>query len=242
MSEQTFSTPCPKCGRHVPNTVATCRCGQSMAGLHPPAVTPPVESDRPPAPSAVAAADRIDVWFAPGYTAPLRIRAPLVVAVHDVSFVAHPEWFRMREGVRRRFICRRSVAAARAVVTISEFSKREIVERLNVAAQKIHVIPPTISPQPLALSPRGPKVLFVGSIFNRRHVPDLIRAFAPIARAHADASLDIVGDDRTYPREDLPAAIAAEGLQQQVQWHRYVTDDQLGALYASARADRKSVV
>ena len=196
----------------------------------------------------VAAADRIDVWFAPGYTAPLRLRAPLVVAVHDLSFVAHPEWFRTREGLRRRFICRRSVAAARAVVTISEFSKREIVERLNVAPDKIHVIPPTIhqpsaishqpsaSPQPSALSPSGPKVLYVGSIFNRRHVPDLIRAFAPIARAHADASLDIVGDDRTYPHEDLLAAIASEGLQRQVQWHQYVTDEQLRGLYASARA------
>src|SRR5438445_279627 len=75
-----------------------------------------------------------------------------------------------------------------------------------------------------------------GSIFNRRHVPHLIRAFAPIARAHADASLDIVGDDRTYPHEDLPAAIASEGLQRQVRWHQYVTDDQLRGLYASARA------
>ncbi|HEV8211866.1 MAG TPA: glycosyltransferase [Vicinamibacterales bacterium] len=83
----------------------------------------------------------------------------------------------------------------------------------------------------------GPyRVLFVGSIFNRRHVIDLIRAFGPIARLHPDASLDIVGDDRSYPHEDLRAAIVAEQLEGQVRWHAYVTDEQLAELYAGARA------
>jgi alpha-1,3-rhamnosyl/mannosyltransferase len=78
--------------------------------------------------------------------------------------------------------------------------------------------------------------LFVGSIFNRRHVTDLIRAFAPIARAHARASLDIVGDNRSYPREDVRRTIAGEGLEAQVRWHEYVTDEQLRDLYLNARA------
>ena len=183
-----------------------------------------------------ARADHLDVWFAPGYTAPLRLPAPLVVAVHDLSFVAHPEWFRIAEGARRRWICGRAVAAARTVITISEFSKRELIERLDVPTARIRVIPPTISPQPSALSPSARRVLYVGSIFNRRHVPDLIRAFAPIARAHADASLDIVGDDRTYPREYLQDTIASESVERQVRWHKYVSEAQLRELYASARA------
>ena len=79
-------------------------------------------------------------------------------------------------------------------------------------------------------------VLFVGSIFNRRHVIDLVRAFAPIARAHPDASLDIVGDNRSYPHEDPMRAIHAEGLHEHVHWHRYVTDEQLRDLYRRARA------
>ena len=53
-----------------------------------------------------------------------------------------------------------------------------------------------------------PRVLFVGSIFNRRHVPDLIRAFMPIARAHDAATLDIVGANRTHPRQDIAEVIA----------------------------------
>jgi glycosyltransferase involved in cell wall biosynthesis len=207
-------------------------------------------------PRAVAS-DHLDVWFAPAYTAPLRLNAQTVVAIHDLSFVAHPEWFRLREGARRRWLTGRAASRAATVITISEFSKRELVEHLGVPAQKIRVIPPGIgtgglglgphdlglrasrsvpspSPQPLETGPY--RVLFVGSIFNRRHVIDLIRAFGPIARLHPDASLDIVGDDRSYPHEDLRAAIVAEQLEGQVRWHAYATDEQLAALYAGARA------
>ena len=199
----------------------------------------------------VVSGDHVDVWFAPAYTAPLRLRAPSVVAVHDLSFVAHPEWFRFREGARRRLFTRHSARAARAVITISEFSKRELVERLDVPAERIHVIPPGIggvvgghgapgesarSSNPKSLIPNPYNVLYVGSIFNRRHVPDLIRAFGPIARSHPGVALDIAGDNRSQPREDLRRTIESEGLQTIVQWHEYVADEQLAALYAHARA------
>ena len=191
-----------------------------------------------------AVSEHLDVWFAPAYTAPLRLTVPTVVAIHDLSFVAHPEWFRLGEGARRRWLTRQSARRAASVITISEFSKRELIDRLDVPAGKIHVIPPGITPSaitPSAISPQPSainqgRVLFVGSIFNRRHVTDLIRAFAPIARAHPEASLDIVGDNRSYPHEDLRRTISSERLDAQVRWHEYVSDEQLAALYRDADA------
>src|SRR5437762_12122254 len=50
---------------------------------------------------SVAARDHLDIFFSPGYSTPLFRRVPTVVAIHDVSFAAHPEWFSVREGVRR---------------------------------------------------------------------------------------------------------------------------------------------
>ncbi len=46
-------------------------------------------------------------------------------------------------------------------------------------------------------------MLFVGSLFNRRRLPDLIAAFARATTALPDARLVIVGDNRTWPRQDL---------------------------------------
>ena len=76
----------------------------------------------------------------------------------------------------------------------------------------------------------------VGSIFNRRHLPDLICAFAPIARARSHAALDIVGDNRTHPHQDLGQTIAREGLGAQVSWRPYVSDQELATLHVTSRA------
>jgi len=185
---------------------------------------------------AALRADRLDVFFAPQYTAPLALTIPTVVVIYDVSFAAHPEWFRTREGLRLRTLARTAARRARAVVTISQFSRAQIAEHLGVPDARIHVIPPGIPVRSMtAAFDRGARLLYVGSIFNRRHVLDLIRAFAAVARAHQDASLDLVGDNRSYPYEDVTAAIDRENLGERIRWHRYASDDVLGELYGRAR-------
>ena len=173
-------------------------------------------------------------------------RVPTVVAIHDVSFVAHPEWFRLREGV----------AAPLADAPVGAARARAVDHDLGVLAARADRAPRTCrragstSFRPGSTrargrragrriaSPRALRVLFVGSIFNRRHVPDLIRAFAPIAATHADASLDIVGDNRSYPREDLSRGDRRRAAATtQVRWHRVRRPTSSSReLYAQARA------
>lgn len=258
-----------------------------------------------------AARSQVDVLFCPGYSGPLLPGVPLAVTLHDVSFCAHPEWFRPREGWRRRLTAWAAAHRARRVLAVSSFSRDEIVRLLGVPVDKIRVIPQgvggffdparvemtpseqaaslasaetaappsastSISPaasasptpvwsadaSPVQLEPaqtragravavpargdaaasrvtppaREPLVLFVGSIFNRRHVPLLLRAFTPIARDTPGARLVIVGDNRTFPHEDLDALAAQLGITPQVRMAKYVTDPELTALYREARA------
>ncbi len=179
----------------------------------------------------------LDVFFAPAYTAPLGTPAPLAVTIHDVSFVAHPEWFRAREGFRRRWLTRRSARAAGVVLTVSEFSKSEIERYLKVEAARIQVIPNGVTPRRIAGTNRPARealVLFVGSIFNRRHVPDLIAAFARATTDLPNARLAIVGDDRSWPRQDLAEVAAAHGVTGRTEIVSYVSDAALADFYARA--------
>jgi glycosyltransferase involved in cell wall biosynthesis len=164
---------------------------------------------------------------------------PTVVLVHDISFVAHPEWFRWKEGLRRRHLTRWSSEHARLVLTVSHAARREILSYFGLPAERVRCIyPGVISLRSSAATARDrePLVLCVGSVFNRRHVPDLIRAFKRIASRRPDARLAVVGDNRTYPHEDLQAIVAAEGLQTQVTTQSYVFDAELSELYGRARA------
>ena len=180
---------------------------------------------------------RPDVFFAPAYTAPLRLPCPVVVAIHDVSFFAHPEWFGRREGWRRRWLTRATARRARRVLTLSEFSRAEIERFLRVPASRITLAPPGAPP---LVAPSGdarePLLLYVGSLFQRRHIADLIRAFAVALPKVPSARLVLIGDNRTSPRIDPVAVAASAGVRDRVEWHEYVTDDARDRLYQSARA------
>ena len=188
---------------------------------------------------ASLAREHLDVLFAPGYTAPLVTTLPTALTVHDLSFFANPGWFTRREGARRRLLTRLSARKARTVLTVSSFSRDEIVQRLGVPAERVRVIPHggmrPRGPDPLAGgSARESLVLFVGSIFNRRRVPDLIHAFALVARTNPTLRLEIVGDNRTHPRQDLRAIAVEAGVGGQVAVHEFVAEETLEGLYSRA--------
>jgi glycosyltransferase involved in cell wall biosynthesis len=176
-----------------------------------------------------------DVLFAPGYSGPLRCPVPMVVTVHDVSFAAHPEWFSRREGTRRRLLTRLSARRAARVITVSDFSKREIVKYLGVDQSRVEVIysGATAIARP---SERAPLVLYVGSLFNRRHIPELVEGFARLSHARPEVRLEIVGDNRTLPYLDVDAVIAGSGAAAQIRARAYIPDDELAALYGRASA------
>lgn len=194
----------------------------------------------------------LDVFFAPGYTAPLTLAVPIVVAMHDVSFAAHPEWFRWREGVRQRALARQTARRAARVVTLTQFSRREISLHLGVPASSVSVISPAVDEHPAlglaADNGRSPSVagaafespendseiLFAGSLFTRRHLVDLLAAFEAVADVR-DARLTLVGDDRTWPPQHIDARIRASRHAARVMWFRWVSDADLRRLYRRAR-------
>jgi glycosyltransferase involved in cell wall biosynthesis len=174
-----------------------------------------------------------DVFFAGAYTAPLALGVPLAVTIHDVSFAAHPEWFRPREGARRRLLTRQAARAAEVIFTDSLFSRDEILERLSVPADRIQVISPGVTRRP-AGSTRDPLVLFAGTILNRRRLPATITAFAAATATRPESQLVIVGADRSYPSLDLAGLATAAGVARRVHIRDYVPEPELDALYARA--------
>ena len=189
-----------------------------------------------------------DVLFAPAYTAPLAIRVPVALTLHDVSFLAHPEWFRPRERWRRRVLTRASARRAAVILTVSGFSRGEIERRLGIPGGRIRVVahgidqtglPPSAPPEmPQSALPgareQDPIVLYVGSLLNRRHVPELVEAAALAIRQVPALRLVLVGDNRTWPRQD-PAALARRlGISRQVDVRSFVPDAELRHLYDTA--------
>ena len=205
---------------------------------------------------------RPDVVFAPGYSAPLTAAAPTAVTIHDVSFFAHPEWFSAREGLRRRLLTGWSARRATLVLTDTRFSQQEIVRHIGIPEARVRVIPlgirgavrlttsaeasavkkpdATLTPDaPSAPAPtanaREPIVLYVGSVFERRRVDQLMAAFDAVADQVPRAQLEVVGENRTrHPRLDLEALRRQSRHADRIHLRSYVDEATLADLYARA--------
>jgi glycosyltransferase involved in cell wall biosynthesis len=192
---------------------------------------------------AAARADRLDVFFAPAYACPLRLTLPRVTTVHDLSFFALPEDFTPLDAARRRALVRSSVRASRQIVAVSDFTRRELAAFLPESDGRVVTIghgadtdvalPPRERARE-ALGVRGPLLLTVGSILNRRHLPELLRAVGRLARRHPGVTLDVVGENRTHPPLDLPRLVAELGLVRHVRLSGFLRDDELLLRYAAA--------
>ena len=178
------------------------------------------------------------MFLAPGYTAPLRTGVPTVVAIHDVSFADHPEWFTWREGARRRLLTRLSARRAFRVLTISAFSRDQIVRRLGISPDAVRVIPLAVgletAPGPAA--GREPMVLYVGTLLNRRRLPLLLEGFSRLLATRPEARLEIVGRNRTHPHVDIALAAEAAGVGSRTRLRDWVSDPELADLYRRASA------
>lgn len=161
-----------------------------------------------------------DLVHAPSLAVPPPGRAPLVVTVHDVAFLRHPDAF-TRHGVafhRRGLELAHREAAA--IVVASAFARDELL-RSGFDADRIHVAPhgvtlpapeaePVIDARVRRMGLRDPFVLVVGTIEPRKGLDVLAAAFTRARLAIPELTLAVVG-----PRGWLPVpGLDAEGIRE----------------------------
>jgi glycosyltransferase involved in cell wall biosynthesis len=175
---------------------------------------------------ARAGRDGVDVLHCPTFRAPLRSSVPLVVTFHDLAVLRHPEAF---NGWTRRYSAAtlpRIARAAAAIIAVSEFTKREVVELLDVRDEKVRVVPNAVAP---VFGPEGPAsegdyVLAVSTLEPRKNLQTLAGAFE---RADlGDCELRVVGA-RGW------GDVSVNG--DRVRRLGFVPDEELARLYRGAR-------
>ncbi|OGD19471.1 MAG: hypothetical protein A2W03_00960 [Candidatus Aminicenantes bacterium RBG_16_63_16] len=153
-------------------------------------------------------ADKPDIFLASNYVLPLFYPGMSVLFEHDISVVSHPEWYPRKYALTRKFLTGRSLKRAAAVVVPSEFTRREIAAHFDIPDAKITTIrygvEDAFRPQPRDAVDRWKKDLglagkrqvgFLGSIFRRRHVAELVRAVARLRQEMPDLGVHIVGEN-----------------------------------------------
>ncbi len=190
--------------------------------------------------------DRPAALFCPLNVMPLLVRQPTVVTVHDLAFLRFPERFRP---AKRRYLAaltRASVQRAAHVLTVSEFTRREVIDLLSVRPEKVTATPngrdELMGPLPAEMVERFraeqklPQhfLLFVGTLEPRKNLTTLLRAYAQ-AREEIDIPL-IVAGGKGWLYEPIFALVDELNLREHVQFAGFLPREHLALWYNAATA------
>jgi glycosyltransferase involved in cell wall biosynthesis len=171
----------------------------------------------------------------------------VVVSVHDVSFIEHPEYFTPTRATQLRLTVHRTVSRAARIITGSDFSRDSIARAYGLNGDKIVVIPNAASEEfkPLPREAAGawvrshfrfqaPFILTVGDLQPRKNQGGLIRAFSELLRIkpHLPHHLVLAGKESWRGAEARRAALES-GVAARIHFVGFVHDATLLQLYSA---------
>ncbi|MCC6291637.1 MAG: glycosyltransferase family 4 protein [Bryobacterales bacterium] len=179
------------------------------------------------------------------YTGPLFSPVPIVVSVHDVSFVERPEFFPAARVAQLQRTVPRTIRQAVAILTPSEFSARAIQRVYGTAPEKIHVVHNGVSASFRPVSREvaraeverrygvpGPYLLTVGDLQPRKNQVGLIAAFEDLMRERPELPHHLVmaGKGNWHAGEVMQRA-RRSALSGRIHFTGFVPDEALLHLY-----------
>lgn len=187
----------------------------------------------------------------PHYNVPQRLGGvPFVTTIHDLIHLLMPEVLGSRvKWMVSRTILRSAVSRARLIITVSEFSRDDLVRHLGVAPERIVVTPNAVSDSFVPVGPgqveetrkrlglTGPFLLAVGVNKPHKNFPFLVRAFSRWRRGRQSPQVSLAVCGMKPEDETSLAGLArendADGI---VRFVRYLPHEELPALYQAADA------
>jgi glycosyltransferase involved in cell wall biosynthesis len=200
-------------------------------------------------PRAANALKNIDLVHQPSFSATFIAGKPLIVSAHDIIPMLFPENFslpsRMFFGRFMPFTYR----AAAHILTISEHSKRDLIEHVHIAPEKITVTPLAASEAYHPL--RGDETeklraarneygisekyfIHVGTLEPRKNLLFLVHAFAEAKKTGKIPEHLVIVGKKGWGYESLYAAVTELGIADSVIFTGYVSDENVPLLMAGA--------
>jgi glycosyltransferase involved in cell wall biosynthesis len=191
---------------------------------------------------------RVDVLHVQ-YTAPPFAPCPVVATIHDLSFEHVPETFNRRSRAQLHLTVRHTARRARQILTLSEFSRADIIRTYHVDPARVFVTPAAAPPHfaPVTDSTELRRIrttygierdyiLSLGSIQPRKNLVRLIRAYSSLRRLRPELKLPqlVLAGKRGWIDKDIFRSAGDSELKQDILFTGYVPESDLPALFSGA--------
>ncbi len=190
--------------------------------------------------------DKIDVAHFQ-YVIPPVCPCAAVVMIHDISYEFHPEYFSRPSRMRMQLLIPAAARRSAHVLTVSEYSKRQIVEKYNVPEDKVTVTYNGVSEnfrvisdsaqlekETLRFGLERPFILAVGNLQPRKNIERLVRVYSRLRKQELiQQDLVLVGQLQ-FKGHAIMDEIRTNGVENYVKATGYVSESELVALYNRA--------
>jgi glycosyltransferase involved in cell wall biosynthesis len=179
--------------------------------------------------------ERTDVFFSPGYNTPLFCAAPFVFTIHDLTHICCPEAKDAKVQLYYAIIMKRACRRSARILTVSEFSKKQIIDWSGVSPQKVVNVSNGVDS---AYRPDGDSYGFpfpyLLAVSNRKPHKNELRIVEAFAKANLDSRMYLVFTGQ--PTLELSRCIEAQGVDARVEFIGVVPEGTLPSLYRGAKA------
>jgi glycosyltransferase involved in cell wall biosynthesis len=191
--------------------------------------------------------DRLDVLHCPLNVLPIASRVPVVLTIHDLTFMRYPDRF---HPTKQRYLATFTRYAARhasRIITDSAATRTDVIDAFRVNPDRVEVVYPGVDSDfrphdsggeahtafRTQMGLPGRYVLYLGTLEPRKNVDRLIRAFAQLIRDGLPHSLVLAGG-RGWDYAAIDRAIVDEGISDRVIIAGYVRRQDQPLWYSAA--------
>ncbi len=190
---------------------------------------------------------KLDLLHCPAFKAPLKSPVPLVVTFYDIHILKHPHDYNLWLSSYLNFMLPKIAKTADKIITISEFSRRDIVNTLSIPEEKVTVTYCGVNDTFRVTTDNALKnnilkkyklnkkfILYVGALQPRKNIPALLKAYSELKKNHGfDYDLVLVGSTG-WRNKRIFTLIEKLGLNNDVRFLGHVPEADLPVIYSLA--------
>lgn len=199
----------------------------------------------------------LDLFFSPSHYSPLFCPCPTIPTIHDLGYLKFQSQFTKKDLYQLINWSAQSIKKAKHIITVSQFSKDEIIKTYSIDPQKISIAYNGVGTPPKIDQTNQQKILssydltsnnyflYLGTLKPNKNIPFLIKSFALFLRlaSPADGSKNydltpklVIAGKKGWLFEEIFQTVKKEGIEDKIVFTDFVDNNQKWTLYQNAIA------
>jgi glycosyltransferase involved in cell wall biosynthesis len=192
--------------------------------------------------------EKLDLFFSPSHYSPPFSPCPTIPTIHDLGYLQFKNQFTSKDFYQLKNWTYQSIKKASHIVTVSQFSKDEIIKTYQVDPKKITIAfngvnnPPKINSKiqqnilsSYELQPMN-YFLYLGTLKPNKNIPFLIKSYSLLLKDknYTLPTKLVIAGKKGWLFDEIFATVKKEGIENRVVFTDFVTEEQKWTLYQNA--------